>query len=347
MTERNEHHAFKADEIPCQEISDPAVLSKNPVVSVKMITYNHEPYIAQAIEGVLMQKTDFPIELIIGEDCSTDRTREIVLDYQRKHLEIIRVIMSDHNVGANKNSLRTKKACRGKYIAFCEGDDYWHHPQKLQKQVHFLESNEEYSVCFHYVDVINNKGKVIRKHDTLTKNIYEQKDIFVSNKTETRTCSLVCRRNCLPDPMPDFIMKVFAGDKFIKMLLLEDGYKGYVIKECMAFYRKHEGGIWSLQPPEKLKSMADHDLGIMIDAFGKKFPQLVPYLKTKQKFGSIFTYLKDGNLETAWKVYLNIFRYPQIVIKNKIKVCLSFCTLVAKSMMKVVLLASKRSSMKQ
>ena len=82
MIERNEHHSFKADEIPCREISDPFVLSKNPLVSVKMITYNHEPYIAQAIEGVVTQETGYPFEMIIGKDCLNDRTRKIVLEYQ-------------------------------------------------------------------------------------------------------------------------------------------------------------------------------------------------------------------------------------------------------------------------
>jgi len=90
-----------------------------------MITYNHERYIIQAIQGVLMQKTDFPIELIIGEDCSTDRTREIVFDYQKKYSDRIRVITADNNVGMMNNSSRTMAACRGKYIALCEGDDYW------------------------------------------------------------------------------------------------------------------------------------------------------------------------------------------------------------------------------
>ena len=126
MTERNEHHTSKADEIPCQEISAPSVLSKNPLVSVKMITYNHAPYIAQAIEGVVKQETEYPFELIIGEDCSTDGTRDIGFEFQKKDPDIIRVITSDKNVGAKQNDYRTTKACRGKYIAFCDGDDYWH-----------------------------------------------------------------------------------------------------------------------------------------------------------------------------------------------------------------------------
>jgi len=124
-----------------------------PLVSVKMITYNHAPYIAQAIEGVLQQKTNFPIELVIGEDYSTDGTREIVFKYQEKYPDIIRVITSDKNVGMRKNGYRTMKACRGKYIAFCEGDDYWHHPDKLQKQVDYMEKHPECGMVFSDYDV--------------------------------------------------------------------------------------------------------------------------------------------------------------------------------------------------
>ena len=123
------------------------------LVSVSMITYNHAPYIAQAIEGVLQQKVNFPIELVVGEDCSTDGTRQIVLEYQKKYPDIIRVITSDNNVGSHKNSLRTMKACRGKYIAFCEGDDYWHHPHKLRIQVDYLETHPECGLVFADCDV--------------------------------------------------------------------------------------------------------------------------------------------------------------------------------------------------
>jgi glycosyltransferase involved in cell wall biosynthesis len=130
-----------------------------PLVSVKMITYNHAPYIAQAIEGVLQQKTDFPFELVIGEDCSTDGAREIVFEYQEKYPDIIRVITSDKNVGAKKNNYRTSQACRGKYVAFCEGDDYWHHPSKLQKQVDYLENHPECGLVYSSYDVYHPQSK--------------------------------------------------------------------------------------------------------------------------------------------------------------------------------------------
>lgn len=120
-----------------------------PLVSVVTITYNHAPYIAKCIEGVLMQQVNFPMEFIIAEDCSTDGTLDICEKYAEKYPELIQLLITDHNLGANPNELRALKAARGKYIAYCEGDDYWTEPHKLQRQVDFMESHPDYSVCFH------------------------------------------------------------------------------------------------------------------------------------------------------------------------------------------------------
>jgi glycosyltransferase involved in cell wall biosynthesis len=117
------------------EIADWEKLPNKPSVSVYMLAYRHEEFIAQAVEGVIAQQCEFPIELIIGEDCSPDRTREIVLDYQRRYPHLIRVLTSEKNIGARANTRRCQSATRGKYVAICEGDDYWHHPGKLQMQV--------------------------------------------------------------------------------------------------------------------------------------------------------------------------------------------------------------------
>ena len=116
-----------------------------------MITYNHERFIAQAIEGVVMQKTQFSYELVIGEDCSTDNTRVIAESYVRKYPDIIRLLPAEKNLGIWANGLRTLKECKGKYLAFCEGDDYWTSPEKLAKQVEMLEKHPGYSICFHNV----------------------------------------------------------------------------------------------------------------------------------------------------------------------------------------------------
>ena len=120
-----------------------------PLVSVRVITFNHEKYIRDCLEGILMQKTDFQFEAVIGEDCSTDQTREIVTGYAEKYPDKIRMILSESNAGAYENIFRVQKACRGKYQAFCDGDDYWTDPLKLQKQADFLESHPDFTLCFH------------------------------------------------------------------------------------------------------------------------------------------------------------------------------------------------------
>lgn len=135
--------------IPCIETSDVVQLCKHPVVSVHMLTYNHEPYIRQAIEGVMAQKTDFEFELVIGEDFSKDKTREICFEYQKKYPDKIRVLWWHENVSKYGGNLRRITAhCRGEFIAFCEGDDYWIDPLKLQKQVEVMRKNPNLGFCF-------------------------------------------------------------------------------------------------------------------------------------------------------------------------------------------------------
>ena len=136
-------------EIPCIETSDPEKLCKHPVVSVHMITYNHEHYIRRAIEGVMMQKTDFDFELVIGEDCSQDKTREICFECQKKYPDKIRVLWWHENVSKfGGNDRRVTTRCRGEFIAFCEGDDWWIDETKLQKQVNAMRKYPEVGLCF-------------------------------------------------------------------------------------------------------------------------------------------------------------------------------------------------------
>lgn len=119
-----------------------------PLLSVCLITYNHENYIRQAIEGVLMQKVDFEWELIIAEDCSTDSTRAILLEYKEKYPDFIKLILQKKNVGPGKNFLDLIETPKSKYIAYFEGDDYWTDPLKLQKQVDILEANKNIGLVY-------------------------------------------------------------------------------------------------------------------------------------------------------------------------------------------------------
>ncbi|MBE0675570.1 MAG: glycosyltransferase [Bacteroidales bacterium] len=137
--------------------------NNEPLVSVCMITYNHEPYIRQAIESVLMQQCTVSYELVIGEDCSSDGTGAICREYASSHPNV-RLLPPENNLGMLPNFFRTMEACSGKYIAFCEGDDYWTDPQKLQKQADFLEKHTESGmVCTDYSKLFQNDA-IIRRN---------------------------------------------------------------------------------------------------------------------------------------------------------------------------------------
>jgi glycosyltransferase involved in cell wall biosynthesis len=115
-------------------------------LSVALITYNHRNYIEKALDSILKQNTNFRYEIVIGEDCSTDGTREVVIDYQQKYPEIIRLITSEKNVGPKENTGRVLAACQGKFLSFIEGDDYWSDPEKLQKEYDILKANPDYAL---------------------------------------------------------------------------------------------------------------------------------------------------------------------------------------------------------
>lgn len=147
-----------------KERSDPLLLCKNPLVSVHMVTYNHEPFIRQALDSVLMQQCDFPFEVVIGEDCSTDRTREICFEYQVKYPDKIRVLYAEENSFRRHRSQcinvwRVTKSCRGEFAAWCEGDDYWVDPKKLQKEVDIFRQHPQVGFVFSGAIIDNSQEK--------------------------------------------------------------------------------------------------------------------------------------------------------------------------------------------
>ena len=160
------------------------------MLSVIMTTYNHERYIAQAIESVLRQQTDFRIEIVIGEDCSTDRTRAIAEDYAAQYPEAIRIITSAENVGWRKNYRRTIAAARGKYIALLDGDDYFTHRKKLQMQVDLLEANPDVGMCY---------GRSERTDEEGNTTIYPEGECLTSfeamlRRNPAENCTTVARK---------------------------------------------------------------------------------------------------------------------------------------------------------
>lgn len=174
-----------------------------PLVSVCMITYNHAPYLAQAIDCVLAQKTSFPFELVIGEDRSKDGTRAIAEEYQRRYPDRIRIVASDDNVGMQRNLLRTEAACRGTFIAYCEGDDYWHNPDKLQLQVDHLQRNSEVNLVHGDYNLrLERTGTVVESLNKVRgrTDYSDITDVFTDvlrNRYEIATCTTCVRATAL------------------------------------------------------------------------------------------------------------------------------------------------------
>ncbi len=216
-----------------------------PLVAIFMVTYNHEKYIGQAIESVLMQKTNFSYKLFIGEDLSTDITREIVRKYELENPESIKVYYNDQNLGGMNNARQIYQACfasGAEYIAMLEGDDYWTDPLKLQKQVNFLEKNNEFSCCAHYsntkYETAINSGGQFYKASFKNDGVLRKNDFMAVNKFHTS--SLLIRNKNIAHFLDDG--PITLRDNPLKIKLLQFG-PIKVLPFTMSTYRKNPGGM--------------------------------------------------------------------------------------------------------
>lgn len=211
--------------------------------SISIITYNHEKFIGQALDSVLMQDVNFEYEIVIGEDCSTDNTRKILLEYQDKHPAKIHLLLPEKNQGLIRNFVQTYKTCRGEYIATLDGDDYWTSPKKLQSQVDFLDSHPDFSMCFHpvryYYD--DDKNKPGSLYPIISKEISTVEDLLISNFIPT--CGVMFRNN-LFGCFPEWFYTLGMEDWPLHVLNAQYGKIG-CIDHVMGDYRIHSGSVWS------------------------------------------------------------------------------------------------------
>lgn len=225
-----------------------------PTVSVLVMTYNHAEFIRQALDSVLMQETSFPYEVLISEDCSTDGTRTIVLDYHRRHPGCIRLLLSERNIRNNTVVTRGIEAARGQYVALLDGDDYWTSPHKLQKQVDFLESHPDCTLCFHNATVIDEDGARPPWNWTPADHpeIATLADLWMGNFIAT--CSTMFRRGVFGE-VPEWYTDLFPiTDWPLHLLNAEQGEIGY-LNEVMGVYRYHSRGLYSpLSEARKLET---------------------------------------------------------------------------------------------
>jgi glycosyltransferase involved in cell wall biosynthesis len=215
-----------------------------PIVSICCITYNHEKYISEAIDSFLMQETDFPFEIVIGEDCSTDNTIKIIEKYIGMYPNIIRLITSKKNVGMLKNGHRILMKSKGIYLTSCEGDDYWTDSNKLQIQVDAMEKNPEISMCFHLSSTLDNKG-IIEPPKYIKKNkIYDIKKLITSEFHFVQTNTIIFKKESLKNLNFDLLFESPVGDVWLKISsAMPNG--ALFINRNMSIYRKRSIGSWT------------------------------------------------------------------------------------------------------
>ena len=227
----------------------------DPKVSVRITTFNFEDFIQQAIESIFKQETNFDYEIIIGDDFSTDKTREIILGYQRKYPQAIRVLFYQKNMGARYNNHQLHRACRGEYVAVMDGDDYWTSPKKLQKQVDFLDAHPQCPMCFHNVHMYFIQTDRLRPYHQKEINPFlELPDLLHVNLIPTS--SKMYRRMSLKE-FPDWARPVPFGDWPMDIVMAQQGPIGY-INEILGVYRIHKGGIWSLTKDNVFERQIHH-----------------------------------------------------------------------------------------
>ncbi|RRN77194.1 glycosyltransferase [Pseudoxanthomonas sp. SGD-10] len=272
-------------------------------MSVCCITYNHEHFIMQALEGFLMQKTDFKYEIIICDDFSTDNSRKILAEYAEKYPDIIRVVFQTENVGSIRNFVRTLSEAKGKYIALCDGDDYWTDPLKLQRQVEFMESHKDCSICCHYTRVINESGELVYENPSPVPLDFTYEDVLLGRKEETRISSMLVKNNYLIKRISkqQWLYNTHSTDTFLKLYIIAHSRgKIYVMPEVMSIYRLHKNGVWSLIDAKVRKSKMISDFNILINNFNystrNKRKLLMIYIRQYLLFE-----IKNLNIQNAMK----------------------------------------------
>jgi len=276
-----------------------------PLVSVVCLTYNHEAYIRECLDGFVMQKTNFPFIAIVHDDASTDGTADIVREYEKKYPHIIKGIYQKENQyktnpEAINNSI--KPFLTGKYIALCEGDDYWTDPLKLQKQVDFMEANLEYSMCFHKAKVIydDQPDKVSTLFGNIENRDYMLDELFLD--WIVPTASIVYRSKFINNIKqdPDFMY----GDGIIVLSMASCG-KVRAFEEVMSVYRRtYSGIILSTVKSENFYNRTFKNLNAIRENFSQLSDTAYTQKYTDRCLGYIFYSLKRGHLITISQILL-------------------------------------------
>jgi len=299
-------------------------VSDKVLVSVCVPTYQHVNYIKKCLDGILMQKTGFEFEILLGEDDSSDGTREICKQYAKKYPDEIRLFLNDRkNViyidgqpTGRWNFVNLLKNAKGKYIALCEGDDYWTDPYKLQKQVDFLEANPSFSMCFHNTIFFydDNISIPFVQHSDNLKNILTIEDLIRGNAPAT--CSVMFR-NGLFHELPVWYYEAKMGDWPLHILNAQYGDSGY-IPDVMGARRYHSGGVHAKYRKDKLlfKEMYVETQALLEKVTNYRYQHITGPIIAHHYLLLIEGYLDRGNRVKSIKFFFR--KYAPICIRNKL-----------------------------
>jgi len=279
-------------------------MNNKPLVSIFCVTYNHESYISQAIESFLMQKTNFDFKIVIGEDCSTDNTANVLKNYLQKYPNKIKVRFNKENIGIQANWFKTLQECNGKYIAICEGDDYWTDSNKLQKQIDFLEANPKYVACGHECFArfyVTNSCRETTYSEWL--NIIPQKQYtgeeFITSPIPFHVNSLVFRNSIKFDnKIRGIFLHALVGDYTLYAILANLG-DVYFFSEIMSVYNMRSSGIAITLNGNKL-----------IDFFKS-------IINSHNKINRYFNYKYDSAFNNLILLYFDKMMFNKILYQNK------------------------------
>jgi glycosyltransferase involved in cell wall biosynthesis len=218
-----------------------------PMVSIFCITYNHEKFIRDAIEGFLMQETTFPVEIFIHDDASSDGTDKIVHEYAVKYPALFWTVVQKENQWSKGNVKIISEYLaqqRGEFIALCEGDDYWTRDDKLEKQVSILAHNDKYAGCFHDACFVDGDKNMLKESYFFSdQSDYDQKSVLTKLLSAEPTCALMFRASAVRS-LPAWYLRR-PSDFYLDILLTRGGGQLHFLQENMAAYRQHSGGFWS------------------------------------------------------------------------------------------------------
>lgn len=301
-------------------------LQNKPLVSILCITYNHKNYIRQCLDGFVMQKTNFDFIAYVSDDCSTDGTTEIVKEYEYKYPNIIKGIYHSKNTNIIGNYFDVVNACKSKYVAVCEGDDYWIDEYKLQKQVDFLESNPDYAICFHPVKVVY-EGFDFEKTDE----IYPTQKMIKSGTTFElllkanfiQTNSVMYRWEFNDKKIEEYFPKdIMPLDWYLHLLHAKEG-KIKMLTDVMSVYRRNPSGCWSDSITNMDKIYLQYDLQIInfydyvcnsIANLSQEYIQNILLLEVKKIIDAYYHNKKFKELQNIYEKYP---KYIDMIFSDK------------------------------